>query len=398
MSINVKEPCWENIFDTQRGQNLSFLVCCPSASIMIITPTLSFTLNFLRFMAALIVVIGHMNMLEFSDLGREVGKYGHSMVILFFVISGYIIGRTTLDQKPDAKTYLINRASRIYVVALPSLMLCFAAILLIPGIEGANVQVTAGAHIALALESIFFLNQSWGGFQNPPLNPPFWSLCYEVWYYIIFAAFYYPSSNKNKFLLGGLSCLLAGPAILALMPAWLCGLALVHLKAGLIKKPWIVLSSAVIAITLIVELQLDITTKDHLATFVPTLWRIGYSTRFITDYVLAICFSAILLSVGSLEISISTAVNRGLVNLAGFSFTLYLFHDPILRILQELSGWKQVDHPTHFMVFTFVVALCWLISRGTEAKTSAFRNMLKILVVGSLSKPISDPSSKHISH
>lgn len=55
---------------------------------MKITPTLSVTLNFLRFMAALIVVICHMNVLEYSNLGMEVGKYGHTMVVLFFVISG----------------------------------------------------------------------------------------------------------------------------------------------------------------------------------------------------------------------------------------------------------------------------------------------------------------------
>lgn len=363
---------------------------------MTITPTLSATLNLLRFMAALIVVIGHMNMLEFSDLGIDIGKYGHTMVLLFFVISGYIIGRTTLDQRPDIKTYLINRASRIYVVALPCLVLCFAAILLIPGIEDANAQASAANHITLILKSIFFLNQSWGYFQDPPLNPPFWSLCYEVWYYIIFAAFYYPNNIKLKILFGGFSCLVAGPAILALMPAWLCGLALVHVKSVPVKRPWLVVASSVLVVILIVESQLDTAIKDHLATIVPAIWRLGASTRFITDYVLAICFGAILLSAGALEISLNASIERILTNLAGFSFTLYLFHDPILRILQELTGWRHVTYTIHFMSFSAVVILCWLISRATEAQTSAFRKILKRLVDSPMPEPISEPSNKSV--
>lgn len=348
-------------------------------SVMPITPTLSATLNFLRFMAALIVVIGHMNMLDFSNFGAEVGKYGHSMVLLFFVISGYIIGRTTLDQRPDVKAYLINRASRIYVVALPSLVLCFAAILLIPGVEDASAPASDFSYIILIIRSLFFLNQSWGSFQSPPLNPPFWSLCYEVWYYIIFAAFYFPKDRESKLLLGGLSCLVAGPAVLALMPAWLCGLALVHVKSAPISKPWLVIASSTLAVILIVEFRLDSVIQDHLATLVPEIWRLGASTKFITDYVLAICFAAILLSVGALKINLSTFVERVLVSLAGFSFTLYLFHDPILRILQALSGWKHITYTNHFILLALVVMLCWLISLVTESRTAAFRVILKRL-------------------
>lgn len=327
-------------------------------------------------MAALIVVIGHMNMLEFSNWGLEVGKYGHTMVVLFFVISGYIIGRTTIDQNPDTKTYLVNRASRIYIVALPSLALCFTASLLIPGINDTSDPSVTSSQIPLFLKSIFFLNQSWGNLENPPLNPPFWSLCYEVWYYVIFASFSYPKTIASKSMIGGLACMMAGPAVLALMPAWLCGLALVYLNPDRIKKPHLVITSAALAILFIVEAGLDIKTKDHISTFIPALWRLGFSTRFLTDYILAICFGAILLSAGTLKIRISSASESILANLAGFSFTLYLFHDPILRILQYFTKLKDVNPPTHIALLSSVITLCWLISFATEAKTSSLRKML----------------------
>lgn len=347
---------------------------------MKITPTLSVTLNFLRFMAALIVVIGHMNVLEYSNLGLEVGKYGHTMVVLFFVISGYIIGRTTIDQNPDTKTYLLNRASRIYIVALPSIALCFAASLLIPGINDANAPTSTSHQIILFLKSIFFLNQSWGSFENPPLNPPFWSLCYEVWYYVIFAAFYYPKTRTSKVLLGGLACMIAGPAILALMPAWLCGLALVYIKSDQIKKPYLVIPAAALAIVLIVEAELDLQIKNHISNLIPSVWHLGFATKFLTDYILAVCFGLVLLSVGAIQVRSSVTSERVLANLAGFSFTLYLFHDPILRIMQSFTGLKNVSTLTHLAVLSMVVALCWLISLATEAKTSSFRRQLKKLV------------------
>ena len=344
---------------------------------MKITPTLSVTLNFLRFMAALIVVIGHMNMLEFSNLGVEIGKYGHTMVVLFFVISGYIIGRTTIDQNPDTRTYLLNRASRIYIVALPSIALCFAASLLIPGINDANAPASTSHQAILFLKSIFFLNQSWGSFENPPLNPPFWSLCYEVWYYAIFAAFYYPKTKTSKLLLGGLACMIAGPAILALMPAWLCGLALVYIKSDHIKKPYLVILAAALTIVFIVETELDMEVKNHISTLAPAVWRLGFSTKLLTDYILAVCFGAILLCMGTVKINISAITERTLASLAGFSFTLYLFHDPILRILQHFTNSKNVGALTHLAVLSLVVTLCWLIGLTTEAKTSSFRKQLK---------------------
>lgn len=343
---------------------------------MQITPTLSVTLNLLRFLAALIVVIGHMNLLEFSNLGIEIGKYGHTMVVLFFVISGYIIGRTTIDQKPDAKAYSINRASRIYIVALPNIALCFTAALLIPSIEGTNAFATTSSQIVLLLKSLFFLNQSWVKFENPPLNPPFWSLCYEVWYYVIFAAFYYPKSNYSKALAGGTACILAGPAIMALMPAWLCGLALVYLKPDQIKNPWLTIAAALLVVMFIVEARLDTAIQKQLSTLIPAIWRLGSSTRFLTDYILAACFGAVILSAGKIKIIISTIVEKIIANLAGFSFTLYLFHDPILRLLQTLANLKQISYAMHVAVLASVLLSCWWISLATEARTSSLRRLL----------------------
>src|SRR5206468_3939655 len=57
---------------------------------------------------------------------------------------------------------------------------------------------------------------------SPGTNGPFWSLSYEFWYYIIFAAGVYFTGKKK---IAGVTCvaLIAGPKILVGLPIWLMG-------------------------------------------------------------------------------------------------------------------------------------------------------------------------------
>jgi len=51
--------------------------------------------------------------------------YAHSAVIVFFVLSGFLISLAA--QRDGSMTeYLLNRASRIYSVALPAMLLTWA--------------------------------------------------------------------------------------------------------------------------------------------------------------------------------------------------------------------------------------------------------------------------------
>src|SRR5258708_36017678 len=74
-----------------------------------------------------------------------------------------------------------------------------------------------------------FLSQSWDLEYFPFLDGPYWSLSYEVIYYIIFAFFIY-TKGPLRWLLVSLACLAAGPKILALFPCWLVGVAAYKLR------------------------------------------------------------------------------------------------------------------------------------------------------------------------
>lgn len=69
-----------------------------------ISPTLSNNLNFLRWIAAFLVVVGHLRSLMFPEYSKLVNPsifqkifyfitgLGHEGVIIFFVISGFLVG------------------------------------------------------------------------------------------------------------------------------------------------------------------------------------------------------------------------------------------------------------------------------------------------------------------
>lgn len=77
---------------------------------MTISPTLSNMLNFLRWFAAFLVVIGHLRSFMFIEYNQIISPsifdkifyfitgLGHEAVIVFFVLSGYLVGGGTLEK------------------------------------------------------------------------------------------------------------------------------------------------------------------------------------------------------------------------------------------------------------------------------------------------------------
>jgi hypothetical protein len=56
-------------------------------------------------------------------------------------------------------------------------------------------------------------------------HSPFWSLGYEFWYYMLYAAACFVPGPGRKCSAVLLPCLICGPKILLLMPVWLLGVA-----------------------------------------------------------------------------------------------------------------------------------------------------------------------------
>src|SRR5258708_6499905 len=134
-------------------------------------------LDGLRLLAALVVFATHIVKILYQ---AAIWVPGHAMVIVFFVLSGYVIAFSTLDKKElIAKKYIIARLSRLYSVVIPALLL--TALLLICGrtINPANYNgVLQNYELPRYLATGFFFQSVWWQNLVPPDNGPFWSLGY----------------------------------------------------------------------------------------------------------------------------------------------------------------------------------------------------------------------------
>ncbi len=86
--------------------------------------TTSVYLDAVRLFAALVVVLTHLAYSRFSGgLLIELRTYGNDAVMVFFVLSGYVIAYTAATRDHELGTYTVNRLARLYSVALPAVLL-----------------------------------------------------------------------------------------------------------------------------------------------------------------------------------------------------------------------------------------------------------------------------------
>jgi peptidoglycan/LPS O-acetylase OafA/YrhL len=201
------------------------------------SPSLSSYLNLLRFLAALAVYLFHGQ--HFAKFRIPyVGNLGSEAVFVFFVLSGMLITFSGMKQ-PDGRAFLRGRLIRLWSVCLPAL-----ALTLVADTVGQYISLAAYAPMqpynlfkwvaSLGINALF-LNQVWNANVYPGTNGPFWSLSYEFWYYMIFAAGVY-FSGKKKIAAVACAALIAGPAILIGLPIWLMG-SVVHIAVAGNRTP-----------------------------------------------------------------------------------------------------------------------------------------------------------------
>src|SRR4029077_14987076 len=193
------------------------------------TNALSFYLDGLRFGAAFTVFLGHYSVQRISGgFFWPSFAYGRTAVLVFFVLSGFVIAWVTDTRERSLSDYALSRAARLYSVIIPAFII--TAVLnslgeaVDPQLYGAvRSATTTHPFLGYALSAVF-LGQSWTLDLLPGSNVPYWSLDYEAWYYVIFAGAVFLRGWCRIAALGA-AALLAGPKILLLLPTWVMGAA-----------------------------------------------------------------------------------------------------------------------------------------------------------------------------
>lgn len=302
-------------------------------------------LNLIRGLAAITVMLYHVRYEFFVTYDKIsnptliekiiifICDLGHAAVIVFFVLSGFFISssilKAAINNEWSWKDYFIARCSRLYVVLIPALALTFFWDHL-GNLWGFPSYTHGSESWSALLGNLLFLQKIY--FPTYGSDDPLWSLSYEFWYYIIFPLIFFaiysfkvPSYKKIPAISIAIILLFAvGKVITMYFLIWLFGFVLVVIsapeenpkKAGALTMALSILAILFFLLSLVLErLRL-------------------IESQFSNDLLIGITFSIFMYTILNFRREPTSKVYSYVTSrLAGFAYTLYLVHFPVVEFL-----------------------------------------------------------------
>jgi peptidoglycan/LPS O-acetylase OafA/YrhL len=311
--------------------------------------------------------------------------FGHHAVLVFFVISGWLVGGSLLDKanQPHAyANYAIDRVSRLWTVLIPT----FLATLLIGLGTGAIIPHSMDFSRANDFSALSFVGNLVG--VQTVMVPTFggnvslWSLANETWYYVMFpllVGLLAARSRLTRLHCGGALVLLA-----VVLPGALIGYFLIWLLGAAFSRIRIDCSAGVLVgwtILLMVA-----------AAYYRLTWNLDpFDFHTLGPDLLFSLVFLILLSSLQFKAAPTSKLVRPVAKsgkfFAGFSFSLYVLHVPLIDLFQYVAasyfGVRQLSPhlPLHaaiyFGMLAFLLVGAYLWFRLFESQTYRIRMILK---------------------
>lgn len=319
---------------------------------------------------------------------NDATTYGHQAVVVFFVLSGFLVGGSVLrdiaKNRWSWKRYTTNRLTRLWVVLIPALLLGFV-------LDHIGIAHFAGRGFVYAcyrdlparvtgtvlINNICFLQ----GILATSLgtNVALWSLSYEFWYYVLFplatlALVRYYSAPKRALcmILFAAAAIFVGPNICLYFLIWLIGVLATKVPCAIPRS------------------FLNATTWMALGQFVTVniILRKATLPMRLSDALLSVSFFPLLFCIqhyrGSAPAGLYAAASQFTSKI---SYTLYLTHCPAFALLfailgQPAHGWpRDARHGLLFLlcvsaVFTYSTVVYFLF----EARTDMVRGWIAHLL------------------
>jgi peptidoglycan/LPS O-acetylase OafA/YrhL len=303
-------------------------------------------------------------------------RAGTEWVLVFFVLSGFLIGGRVIERLQqgtfDLHDYSIDRLSRIWVPLAPALgwsalvafwigdpVRCVDFFGNLTGFQGILVQNFAGNH-------------------------PLWSLSYEIWFYILgggLAAWIvgYRETRIAAIIVLGLALAVFSVLNVAFLFAWLSG----ALTYWLHKERRIPLLGA-FGVVLIVTGYLVCQISSATVSIDTSIWRRWVPPNDVGIIILSMGVALVLPFIANCKPTTSFGKSMEVVGtkLAAFSYTLYLTHYPVLYL------WDHYFPDRHAAITLGSVAqyqakilsallLAWVLYLPFERQTLRVRLLLK---------------------
>lgn len=347
-------------------------------------------LDLVRFSAAVIVLLVHARYERFTNGWLSPMKsYGNDAVMVFFVLSGFVIAYCVDQKEKNFADYAVSRLSRLYSVVLPALLLT-----LVLDIWG--YAVDPSIYVASWFDqpvlrfatNLVFVNQLWFADIGAFSNAPFWSLGYEFWYYVIFGVVAFSTGRKRAFLLA-IVCAIMGPKILLLLPVWWMGAwaySVTKERTFSLTASWLLFGGSILMYVVLRAVDLPLRLSWRTAEFLgPDFYEhaLAESRNFLFAYIAGalvtvnfVGFSSLSKYIGWKKIPLERAIRF----LASYTFTLYLLHQPLLNFFAALlhNDPNTLRDQVLLMALTLVAVL--VIGEFTEHKKAWWKGVFDKLV------------------
>lgn len=277
-------------------------------------------------------------------------ELGHDSVILFFVLSGYVVGYST-EHKKGPRSYLVARLSRMCSCLVPALiivpMLYMVGSRINPYLYHDPTAFSA-QNVRTFLETATFTQeyelQSVVYYGDAPL----WSLSYEFSYYVLFGLLMFLRGPMRIFAII-IASVIMGPKIILLFPLWFAGYLLFHWRDHFDLAPHLgklLAWSSALAVPLFVAFDMYFSPRFFYILHVIGIDHmiLNQSHYFPVDYLLGAIICIHIVGVRSAfgggfswPARFVTSVNW----LADRSFAIYVFHFPLLYVAAALLGERR---------------------------------------------------------
>lgn len=365
------------------------------------SPSLSAFIDLYRVTAAMVVLFGHLDSLGFVplELSGRPNRAGHDAVIVFFVLSGLVIAHAAATSQHTARAFMVARASRLYSVAVPAVLIGYALDRVGVALDPAGYPTWQHPKWALhMLQQWLFLGETWTrGSIVPFSNVPYWSLGYEAWYYLLFGV---ATFTRGPVRVIAVAAVLAamGPKLWLLLPAWLAGVVLYHAvvrrhaapPAAGQSTPRYAVAAIVIGVAAYVlivatgaQARLELIGQRMLAgpgdTMIEIVAFAGYSRFFLADWVTTLLVALVLYGVSRAAPVVPAWLATAVATAAGISFTLYLLHYPILMLLRATHVLETPAWTSTVAAAAIVLAATALAARLFEHRREPWRRLFGAL-------------------
>ncbi len=334
-------------------------------------------LSAFRLVAAIMILIGHarcelfatypelnadsqnlFTQLFFAGIG-----WSSEALAIFFVMSGFLVGGPLLQRlhsaicgdkpeqecKAQLKRFAIGRLARIFVPLFFAILL--AAVVKMIGHESFSWFD--------ALLNVIGLQGVW----TSDFGGVYWSLAYEIWFYILLAAIIMLYCGKKWMLGGAIILLLTSFVFVKLSSYWifmiLIGMGLYFMKELVFPRYMMWLSIAgIIIVKILGVMAID----SHVFRFA----LYGKINSSMTYMVLALCFGVIMTMLAKTKpekestLWIENFGNRW----CGFTYCLYITHFTILELFRHLFGQMTDVNLLTLSIYLFVCVFCLMFAYG----------------------------------